>query len=88
MYSVKGKLIGYRKFTSKKNQEFCVANVMLPCSDRDLANGYVGNRVDETFLPDNMVDYLKPQDVDKEVEILYSVSGGRAYVDDFRVLRK
>lgn len=83
-----GKLIGYRRFTSKKNVEFCVASIMVPCSQRDIVNGYTGNRVDEVFMPNGMVDLLTPQDIGKEVEIMYSVSGGRAYVDDFRVLKK
>ena len=82
----KGRLIGYRKFTSKKNVEYCVASVEMACSQRDVANGYVGSKVDEVFLPE--VDLLTPNDIGKEVEIVYSISGGRAYVDDFRVLKK
>ena len=84
----RGQLIGYHRFTSRKNQKFCVAYVMVPFSQREIENDYVGSKVDELFLPDDMYDLLVPADIGKDVEIEYSISGGRAYVDDFRVVKK
>lgn len=83
---MKGKLIGYHRFTSKKNKNFCVATIVVPCTERELANDYVGSKTEDVFLPDNLYDLLKPKDIGKDVEIDYAIVGGRAFVDDFRVL--
>lgn len=83
---MKGQLIGYRRFRSKKGSPLCLANVLVPYSERDLSNGAAGSRVDEIFLPDNRVDLLQPKDVGKQVEVLHEVVGGRAFVEDFKVL--
>lgn len=75
------KLVGYRKFTSKKNaKSYCVANVVQDASDREVSSGLVGQKVEELFLPEEQYNYLKPADIGKNLELDYELSGGRAYL--------
>jgi len=77
-------LLGYRKFAGKKDasKTYCVATVASELTDRDRTNGYVGLKVEEIFMPDEFVDFLKPEHVGKNLVIDYNVSGGRAYVQN------
>lgn len=75
------KLVGYKKITSKKSgKRFCVASVLQDVSDREKENGFIGQKVDELFLPESQVDYLKPSDIGKELMLDYELSGGRAFL--------
>lgn len=75
------KLLGYKRFTSKKNgKEFCVACVVQDFSDREKENGSVGQKVDEIFMPENQYNLLKPEHIGKELVLDYELSGGRAYL--------
>lgn len=75
------KLVGYKKITSKKSgKEFCVASVVQDVSDREKRGGFVGQKVDEIFLPESQLDLLKPSDIGKELGLDYELSGNRAYV--------
>lgn len=80
------KLIGYRRFTGKNGKSYCVANVTSDFSPRDVANGAAGLAVKEVFLPDNLLDYLKPADVDKECHLEYEITGSRAFLVGFSVV--
>lgn len=75
------KLMGYKRFTSKKNgKSFCVAELVSDFSQRDLAAGCVGKKVEEVFLPEDQYDYLKPEHIGKDVILDYELSGNRAYL--------
>lgn len=75
------KLVGYRKFVSKKNGEtYCVANVVQDLTDREKENGCVGQKTDEIFMPKEQVNLLKPSDIGKEMSFNYELSGGRAFL--------
>lgn len=75
------KLVGYKKITSKKSgKEFCVASVVQDTSDREKENGFIGQKVDEIFLPESQIDFLKPSDIGKELLLDYELSGNRAYL--------
>lgn len=83
------KLVGYRNFVSKKNgKEYCVASVVSDLTERDRANGAVGNKVEEIFLPEDLTNYLKPDMVNKEVTLDYELSNGRAYLVNLSVKDK
>ena len=49
-------------------------------------NGAAGLAVKEVFLPDNLLDYLKPADVDKECHLEYEITGSRAFLVGFSVV--
>lgn len=75
------KLVGYKKFTSKKNgKEFCVASIVQDLTEREKENGAVGSKVDEIFLPEDQKDMLKPSDIGKELLLDYELSSGRVYL--------
>lgn len=75
------KLVGYKKITSKKSgKDFCVASVVQDVSEREKENGFIGQKVDEIFLPEVQLDLLKPSDIGKELLLDYELSGGRAYL--------
>ena len=83
------RLVGYKRFVSKKNgKEFCVANVVGEYGAREKANGCVGEKIEEIFLPEEKVSFLQPSHIGKEIKLEYELSGGRAYIVDFEILGK
>lgn len=82
------KLVGYKRFTSKKGERYCVAQVVSDFSQRDIDNGCCGSRVEEIFLPAERVDELNPSHIGKEIKFDYELSGNRAYLVDFHVVSK
>lgn len=75
------KLVGYRRFTSKKNgKDYCVAEVETPFSTRETSSGAVGCKTEQIFIPEDQYDLLKPADIGKEIKLDYELSGGRAYL--------
>lgn len=79
------KLVGYRRFTSKKNVETCIASVIMDANDRDKNSGHVGQKTDEIFMPSDQVDFLKPEHIGKELVLSYDMSGGRAFLTNVAV---
>lgn len=75
------KLVGFRRFTSKKNgKDYCVAEVVTPFNQRELNAGAIGSKTEQVFMPENQYDLLKASDVGKELQFDYELSGGRAYL--------
>lgn len=80
------KLVGYRRFTSKKNgQEYCVASVVSDLSDTEKSNGYVGQKTEDIFLPAEQINFLNPSHIGKELVCDYTISSGRAYLNHVSV---
>ena len=79
-----GKLVGYKRFLSKKNKNYCVANILMPYGPRE--DGCVGEKLEEIFMPDEMYDFLNPKHIGHEVKLDYEINGGRAYLVGFEVL--
>lgn len=84
----KSTLVGFKRFKSKKGNDLCVASVSTPFSPADNARGCYGDDVQSVFLPDNLIDYLQPEDVGKKVQLSYNIANGRAYLIDFTVVGK
>ena len=80
------RLVGFNRFKSKNGEMFCVANVVTPYTEREKRYDNFGEKVDTVFLPPEKVNYLKESDIGKEVEVSYDISGGRAYIVDFKVI--
>lgn len=75
------KLVGYRRFTSKKNgKDFCVANVVQDITEREKQSGSFGQKVDTIFMPEEQYNLLKPEHIGKELTLDYELSGGRAFL--------
>lgn len=75
------KLAGYRKFVSKKNNKnYCVAFLLHDVSDRDKDAGFIGQKIEEVFLPPSCVDLFTPGDVGKQVFLDYEITNGNAFL--------
>lgn len=75
------KLIGYRRFTSKKNGEtYCVATLLCDLTQRDIAGGCVGQKTEDIFVPSEQVNLLRPEDIGKQLQCNYEYSNGKAYL--------
>ena len=82
-------LVGFKRFASKKDgRRFCVAQVLSDFNAREQANGCVGQKAEEVFLPEEKVDFLNQSHIGKEIKFDYELSGGRAYLVDFTVISK
>lgn len=84
----KQRLIGFRRFTSKKNTPVCIATVATECDQTDNERGRFGCMSEEIFMPSELYSYLQADDIGCEVTAEYSVVNGRAYLNDFIVHRK
>jgi hypothetical protein len=81
-----GKLIGYRHIVSKKNgKEYCVATVVSDATAREVQNGVVGQKSEDIFLPEEQLNYLKPEHIGKELLCQYEYSNGRGYLQSVTV---
>lgn len=83
------KLVGFKRFVAKKNgKEYCVANVISEYSGREKANGCIGEKVEEIFLPEELTNLLQPGHVGKDVKMEYELSGNRAYLVNLEIVNK
>lgn len=83
------KLLGYRRFKStKNNKEYCTAMVVHDLTERERMSGSVGQKSESLFLPDELYDYLRPDDIGKEVILDYEISDGRARLVGLAVVGK
>lgn len=84
---MKKKLIGFKRFTSKKGSPTCIALVATPFDERQNEKGNYGCDVETLFLPSELFNYLEEGDLGKEVTTDYDIVSGRAYLRNFTVLR-
>lgn len=83
------RLVGYRNFISKKNgREYCLAYLTVDVTERERNIGMVGQKVQEVFLPDDLVGTLRPEHIGREVWLSYEAAGGRAYLTGFAVSKE
>lgn len=77
------KLVGFKKFTGKKDgTPYCVLQVLSDFSERDKNNGCCGQKVEEVFAPADKVESINQSLIGKTVKLEYELSGGRAYLVD------
>lgn len=79
------KLLGYKKGMSKKNTPYCMMHIVSDFNPREKSEGAVGQKTEDIFLPTELVDLLKPSDIGHEVILDYTVSGGRAFLNNVTV---
>lgn len=84
------KLINVHNFHSnKQNKDYSVIQVLRDITQRERDNGYIGDVIlEEIFLPDNLVNVLGLSDINQELDLQYSVIGGKAILDNIVVLKK
>ena len=74
------KILGYRKFESKKKEPFCIVQGVAPYSPKDVAHGAVGDKSEDIFVPAEYHSLFTPDCIGKMMLIDYYVDGGRAYI--------
>ncbi|MEI3169020.1 MAG: hypothetical protein V8S58_14605 [Lachnospiraceae bacterium] len=57
-----------------------LAEIETPFNPRETASGAVGCKTEDIFMPEEQVNFLKPEHIGKEVKLDYELSGGRAYL--------
>ncbi len=82
---MKAKLVGYKRFESKKGDVYCVANVVYPYTAAEKARGCYGESVESIFLPAELTNLLTEKDIGKTVDLSYTISQGKAYLDNLVV---
>lgn len=83
----KKKIVGFKRFTSKKGSQLCVVNCISDYADRDYDNGCFGQKVEEIFMPDTQVDMLKPEHIGKMASFEYEINGGKAYLINVEIVK-
>lgn len=81
-------LVGVRRFVSRKGQSYAVLQLSSPFSQRELSNGCLGTKVEDQFVPENLLDKVDTLVLNKPISFTYDVDGGRAYVVDFATKEK
>ncbi len=79
---MKAKLVGFKRFKSKKGNECCVLSIEKPYTPAEQARGCHGSSVDNIFAPEDKIDAFTEKDLGKEVDLLYSIEYGRAVLYD------
>jgi len=78
----KSKLVGFKSFTSKAGKQCNMASVVTDYTPAEIARGCVGAESQTIFLPDATAEKITSESIGKEVELIYSIRGGRAFLED------
>lgn len=75
-------IIGYSRFTSKKNVECLIVDVMSHATDFNKRFGRVGNVCEQVFIPEALFDRFDESVVGKVLECKYDGYGRYANIID------
>lgn len=78
----KSVLVGFKSFMSKKGTQCNMASVLTDYTPAEIAKGCIGAEGQTIFLPDATAAKITPDSIGKEVDLIYSIRGGRAYLED------
>ena len=83
------KIINVKNFHSKKSdKDFTVLLIMRDINDYERRQGYIGDTIcEEIFAPDSQVNQFTSEHIGKDIELSYSVVGGRAILDNVSILK-
>lgn len=79
------KIVGFRKFNSKKGTPCCIVYMVSPFTDRQLQNGGCGQETSQEFIPEDFHALINAQSIGKLITINKYESGGRLYIDTVSV---
>ena len=72
---VRGTLVNYKRFKSKKGNDVCTATILRDPFPYETRQNQVGQSAEMVFMPANQFNYLKPADIGCDVELHYDVQG-------------
>lgn len=76
-------LVGVKRFVSKKGKEYAILQLTTPFTSNEVSNGSTGLKIEEQFVPDELLNKVSDLVLNKPVGFAYDVVGNRAYVTDF-----
>lgn len=79
------KLIGIKRFVSKKGANCTFITVVSPYNSRQNESGCVGSLAEELFLNDSLATKVSNADIGKDLNLQYEVVGNRAYLIDLSI---
>lgn len=80
------KILGFKKFNSKKGKALCLVQLISPFTDKQIENGACGNQCEDVWIPEKFQDMFTPQCIGKIAILGYSVIGGSAYVESVKII--
>ena len=78
-------IIGYRKFKSKKGDEFCIVQASEPYSRREEQYGACGEKVEDIFIPQDFHNLIDEFCIGKTLVLTYTIQGGKAYIESVEI---
>lgn len=75
-------LVGFRRFTSKKGKDCCIATILRDATEREKQYGAIGQVAEDLFLPDSQYNYLTEKSVGKEVKLYWD----RAFLEKIEIV--
>lgn len=83
------KILNVHKFHStKKDKDYCILLILRDLTESEKKQGFLGElTTEEVFLPDELIDKFNADSVGKEVKRMYSIVGGRAYLESIDVVK-
>ncbi len=84
----KSVLVGFKSFTSKAGRQCNMASVVTDYTPAENARGCIGGEAQSVFLPDATAAKITPDSIGKQVDLIYSIRGGRAYLEDMTFVGK
>lgn len=78
----KSVLVGFKSFKSKAGNMCNMASVITEYTPSENARGCIGSEAQSIFLPDATAEKVTADSIGKQVDLIYSIRGGRAYLED------
>ena len=83
-----GKIIGYKKFTSKAGVKYCVLNVLQEFSNYEIKYGAIGQKVEEIWLQDELVNTINENCIGKQCKTTFEKIGNKFQLSEFEIIAK
>lgn len=84
----KSVLVGFKSFLSKKGTQCNMASVITDYTPAEVAKGCIGSECQTVFLSDATAAKITAESIGKEVELIYTIRSGRAYLEDLNIVGK
>lgn len=69
------KILGFNKFKSKKGNMCCTIQLARDFTDKEVAAGSCGHRVEDAFVPSELMELVVPENVGKMCDLYFNRSG-------------
>ena len=84
----KSKLVGFKSFQNKKGIQCNMASIITDYTPAEISKGCIGAECQTVFLSDATAKKITADSIGKEVDLKYSIRGGRAYLEDLDIVGK